>query len=99
VDSGDQLFRRVGRLPRPVGQAAAADFGDDHQPGRVRVQGLPDDPVGNVRAIEVCGVDMIYAGCNSFAEKSDGAIGIFGRPPDTGTGQFHRTVAYPPNRQ
>ncbi len=51
VDAGGQVLGRDGRLPRPVRRAAGPELGDDHQPRRVRVQGLPDDLVGDVRAV------------------------------------------------
>ena len=99
VDAGGQFLGRDGRLPRLVGRAAAAELGDDHQPRRVRVQGLPDDLVGDVRAVEVGRVDMVHAGRDGLAKDGDGAVRIPGRPPHAGAGQLHRAVAYPLDRQ
>ena len=66
---------------------------------RVRVQGLPDDLVGDVRAVEVGRVDMVHAGRDGLAEDGDGTVRVLGRPPHAGAGQLHRAVAYPLDRQ
>ena len=72
-----------------------SELGDDHQPCRVRVQGLPDDLVGDVRAVVVGRVDMVHAGRDGLAEDGDGTVRVLGRPPHAGAGQLHRAVAYP----
>jgi hypothetical protein len=63
------------------------------------VQRLPDDLVGDVRAVEVSRVYMVHASRYGFAEDTDGAIGIPGRAPYAWAGQLHGAVAYPLNRQ
>ncbi len=63
------------------------------------MQGLPDDLVGDVRAVEVGRVDMIHAGRNGLAENGDGSVRVLGRPPHAGAGQLHRAVAHPLDRQ
>ena len=68
VDAFCQVFGRDGRLPRLVVRAAGTELGDDHHPCRVRVQGLPDDLVGDVRSVEVGRVDMVHAGRDGGAE-------------------------------
>src|SRR6266511_624708 len=99
VDTVSQFLGRDGRLPRFVGRASGPELCDDHQPRWIRVQRLPDDLVGDVRAVEVSRVDMVHASRYGFADDSDGAIGIPGRAPYAGASQLHRTVAYPFNRQ
>ena len=61
VDARGQLFGRDGRLPRLVGRPTPAELGDDDQPGRVRVQRLADDLVGDVRTVIVGSVDVVDA--------------------------------------
>src|SRR5215813_835787 len=99
VDALSQVLGRDGRLPRLVRRAACPEFGDDRQPRWIRVQRLPDDLVGDVRAVEVGRVDMVHAGRDRLAEDGDGAIKVLGRAPYAGAGQLHRAVAYPMNRQ
>ena len=84
VDAGGQVLGRNGRLPRLVGRAAGPELGDDHHPRRVRVQGLPDDLVGDVRAVEVGRVDMVHAGRDGLAEDLDGTVRVLGRPHTPG---------------
>ena len=84
VDAGGQFLGRDGRLPRPVGRAAGPQLGDDDQPCGIGVQGLPDDLVGDVRAVEVAGVDVVDAGSDGFAQNGDGASGSLGGPQTPG---------------
>jgi len=46
-------------------------FRDDHQFLRVRVQRAANNLIGNVRSIEIAGVDVIHASRNRFAQHSD----------------------------
>src|SRR5271165_6092340 len=54
---------------------------------------------GDVRAVEVGRVDMVYAGRDGLAEEGDGTVRVLGRPPHAGARQLHRAVAYPLDRQ
>src|SRR5258705_9754561 len=99
VDAGDQLLSGVGRLPRPIRRTATAELGDDHQIFRVWMQSLPDDLIGDVRAVVVGGADMVDAGRNGLAEDADGSVRIPGRSPYTRAGKLHRAVAHPVDRQ
>src|SRR5262245_52531305 len=99
MDSVGQFLWRDGRLPGLVRRAARPELGDDHQPRWIRAQRLPDDLVGDVRAVEVRRVDVVHAGRYRLAEDSDGAVGILRRAPYAGAGQLHRAIAYPLNRQ
>ena len=59
------------------------------------MQSLPDDLVGDVRAVVVGRVDMVHAGRDGLAQDGDGGVGILGRSPHAGAGQLHRAVAHP----
>ena len=48
------------------------------------MQSFLDNLVGDVRAVEVGGVDMVHARRDGFAEDGDGGIGILGRPKTPG---------------
>ena len=80
------------------GGRRAPQLGNDHQICGVRVQGLPDDLVSDVRAVEVAGVDMVHARRDGLPEDGDGTIRVLGRPPHAGAGQLHRAIAYPLDR-
>lgn len=51
-----------------------------------------DDLIGDVRAIEVAGVDVIHAIRDRFTEHRQGSLSIFRRPHDPGPGQLHGAV-------
>ncbi len=63
------------------------------------MQGLTDDLVGDVRAVVVAGVDVVYAGRDSLAKDGGSTIQVPGRPIHAGPGQLHRAVAHPVDRQ
>ena len=48
------------------------------------MQRAANDLVGNVRSIEIAGVNVIHAGGYRFAQHSDGGIGIARWSPDPG---------------
>src|ERR1700721_2122305 len=55
---------------------------------------LLDDLIGDVGAIKVAGVDVIYAGCNCLSKYSDGCVCVAGWSPDVRTGELHGAVAH-----
>lgn len=63
------------------------------------MQGLADDLVGDVGAVEVGGVDVVDAGRDGLAEDGYGTVRVLGRPPHAGPGQLHGAVANPLYRQ
>ena len=56
-----QLLRRHGRDPRPVFGTARPDFSHEHQLIWVGMERLPAKFVGDVRPVEVAGVDVVDA--------------------------------------
>lgn len=61
VDAVDDLLTGECGDPGCVCAAASTDFGDDDEAVRVGMERLFDDLVGDVRAVEVAGVDVIDA--------------------------------------
>jgi hypothetical protein len=57
------------------------------------VERLPDQLIGEVRTVEVAGVDMIDAGRHSLAKHPERRVAVLGRPEHTGPGELHRAVA------
>ena len=60
---------------------------------RVGMQGLADELLGDVRAVGVGGVDEVDAELGQAPQHGAGALGVFGRAPDAGTGDAHRPEA------
>ena len=56
-----QLGGREGRQPGAVLAAPGADLGDDDEVVGIGMQRLADDLVGDVRAVEIAGVDVVDA--------------------------------------
>lgn len=82
-------------MDRPVRTALCADLGDDNEIVRVRMKRLADNLVGDLRAVEIAGVDVIDALRNRLAQHSQRGVAIFGRAEDAGTGEMHGPVADP----
>src|SRR6202008_73394 len=87
VDARGQVFGRDGRRPRLVGRGESPELSDDHQLRGVWVQRLPDDLVGDVRAVEVGRVDMVHAGGARLAKYGDCTVGVLRRTPHAWSGQ------------
>ena len=52
----------------PRRAAPSADFGDDDKVIPIRMERFADDLVGDVRSVEVGGVDVIHPACNGFTQ-------------------------------
>jgi hypothetical protein len=75
---------------------AAADeaaLGGDHEVVRVRVQGLADELLVGVRAVDVGGVDVRDAHGHGLAQERNTLVVIGVLAPDLRSGQLHRPVA------
>ena len=92
-----QLGGREGGQPRGIGTTARADLSPDDQVIGVGIQRLADDLVGDVRAVEVAGVDVVHAGRDGRLQDGASRLGILGRAEDVGPGQLHGAVAQPPH--
>jgi hypothetical protein len=59
----------------------------------IRVQILPDEPLGDIRPIGVSGVDEIDAELRQALEGSDRFGSVKRRTPDAGASDAHRSEA------
>ena len=55
---------------------------------------LADELVGDVRAVEVAGVDMVDAARHGLAQHGDRRVAVLGRPEHAGPGELHRAIAH-----
>ncbi len=62
------------------------------------MQRLADQLVGDVGAIEIAGVDMVYATRDRAAQHGTRGIGIFGRTEYAGSRKLHGAIAEPAHR-
>ena len=90
-----QVFARERREPRSVRAAPGADLGDDDEVVRVGRQRLADQLVGDLRTIEVAGVDVIDPAGDGLAQHGQGRVSILGWSEYAGPGQLHGAVAEP----
>ena len=58
------------------------------------MQRLADQLVGDVRAVEVAGVDVVHAARHRLAQHGERRVAILGRTEDAGPGELHRAVAH-----
>ena len=58
------------------------------------MQRLADDLVGDVRAVEVAGVDVIDAARHRLAQHGERRVAILRRPEHAGPGELHRAIAH-----
>src|SRR6266567_1784793 len=92
LDALDQICTRTVKNPGAVFATASAHLGDDVEVFRVRMQGFLDDLVGDVRAVEVAGVNVVDTGSDGFAQDGDGFRAVAGRAEDVGAGELHCAV-------
>jgi hypothetical protein len=78
----DDLLARTCLRPRTVTAATRADFGDDDQIVRIRMERLFDDLIGYMRTVEIAGIDVVHARGHRLAENRDRAGNIARRAPD-----------------
>ena len=71
-----------------------ADLGHDRETRRVGVQGLGDDLIGDVRPIEVAGVDVIDAAGDRLAQYGDGLGSVLWRTEYAWAGKLHGAIAH-----
>ena len=87
-----QLVGGQGGQPRPIGPPLGAHLGGDEQILAIGVQRLANDLVGDVRAIEVSGVDVIDTALHGRPQHRHGGCPVLGRAEDAGSGELHRAV-------
>jgi hypothetical protein len=57
------------------------------------MQRLADQPIGDMGAVEVAGVDVIDAGLHRLTQHGQGRVAILGRPEHARPGELHRPIA------
>ena len=91
---GERLGRER-RVPGAVGAPPRPDLGDDGQIIGIGVERLPDDAVGDVRAVEIAGVDVVDALLDRRAQHREGAGVVFWRAEDAWARELHGAIAQP----
>ena len=89
-----QLLRSQRRGPAALRVPERADLGHDVQRLGVRVQGLPDDLVGDVRAVIVAGVDVRDAQLHCLPQHGHGRVAVGRRAEHVRAGQLHGPVSH-----
>ncbi len=89
-----QVLRPAVGLPLARPGADQAALGGDHQPLRVRMEGLGDELLGDLRAVGVGGVDEVDAQLDGAAQHAPRLLLVVRRPPDAFAGQPHRAEAH-----
>ena len=74
VDAVDEFLAREGVDPGFVRTAAGADLGDDDEVIGIGMERLADDLIGDVRTVEVAGVDVVDAGGDRLAQNGEGGV-------------------------
>jgi hypothetical protein len=59
------------------------------------VQGLPDEVVDDVRAVQAAGVDVGHAQLDGPAEDGERRLPVGRRPEEARPGEFHAAEAHP----
>src|ERR1700745_3741069 len=99
----DYLLARACVQPGTVGAAASADFGHDHQVIGIRMQRLLNDLIGDMRPVEIAGIDVVHARCHSLAKNRDRAGNIAWWAPNLLiailSGELHGPITDPVNSQ
>jgi len=94
VDGGGQLVAREGGVPRRILAAPRSEFGDDGEVGGIGVERLADDLVGDVRAVEVACVDVIYPRLDRGAQHGNGFAVVVWWTEDALPRELHRAIAH-----
>src|ERR1700691_5110134 len=91
-----QLFWGESRSPRSVGTAPRPDFGHNDEVAGVGLQRFADQLIGDVRPVEVAGVDMIHTARHRFAQDSNCCLRVLRWTEYAGPRELHGAVAEPP---
>jgi hypothetical protein len=78
----DNLLARACVKPGTIGAAAPTDFGHDHQIIGIRMQRLLNDLIGDMRTVEIAGIDVVHARRDSLAKNRDRTGNIAWRAPN-----------------
>ncbi len=94
VNAVDELLAGKSRNPRLVFTPARTQLGDDDESFRIGVERPFDDLIGDMRTIEVAGVDVIDAARNGFPQYRDRSVNVARRSPHVWAGKLHRAIAH-----
>src|SRR4051794_29958936 len=81
--------------PLPWAGAPQPPLGGDHQILGIRIEGLGDQLLADVRPVRVRGVDQVDAQLHRAPQDGNGLAVVRRRSPDAGTGNPHRAEAEP----
>ena len=85
--------------PGTIGAAARTDLGHDHQIIGIGMQRLLDDLIGDMRTVEIAGIDVVHARRDSLAKNRDRTGNIAWRAPNPLvailSGELHRPITDP----
>src|SRR5580692_8669776 len=87
-----QFTQRHRRNPRSIGAAPGANFCDDGEIVRVGVKRLADDLVGDVRPVEIAGIDVVLALRYGLAQDGHRRAAILGRAENARPGKLHGAI-------
>ncbi len=93
VHRGGQGLAGEGGVPRAVRAAHGADLGDDRERRAVGREGLADQPVGDVGAVEVAGVDVVHAARHRLAQHGERGGGVARGAEHAGPRELHGAVS------
>src|SRR5439155_7993281 len=94
INSFPELVRCERSRPISFRVSPRTDLGDDPQLLRIRMQCFFDQLIGDMRPIEVAGVDVIDSEPNDLAQDCDRAVVIFWWPEYMRTSELHGAVAH-----
>jgi hypothetical protein len=86
LDTGAKLLRSLSGDPAALVISLGADFADQHKVRRIGVEGGVDQLVGDVRPVELGGVDVVDTQLDGPAQHGERRVPIPGRPSDTRAG-------------
>ena len=99
TDADQSSNRPLTSKPGTIGAAAPTDFGHDDQIIRIRMQRLLNDLIGDMRTVEIAGVDVVHARRDSLAQNRDRTGNIAWRAPNPLvailSGELHSPITDP----
>ena len=90
---GAQFVGLLRGQPRAGVVAPRADLADQREVGRIRVQRLADQFVGDVGAVELRGVDVVDAQLDCAPQHGERLVVVARRPEHARPGQLHGAEA------
>ncbi|EAU69609.1 hypothetical protein STIAU_2984 [Stigmatella aurantiaca DW4/3-1] len=95
VDRLSQLLGGEGREPGAILAPPGADLGDDDEIAGIGRERFADQPVRDVRAVVVAGVDVVDPARDRLAQHGQRRAVILGRAEHAGPRELHGAIAEP----